>query len=236
MYYWNQDNFKGLKEIGDLYSSKGSYKHFADYCILKEKGLRKQALKAIEDFIELTKGRTKQEQRQIAEEIITLSYDHREIHQLIPRPLHQFLIMIFKNWVEEEETNDSPHRWLGYLCRNLANYEKALEINPTDEVSLTELISAYLSSVDYQTHHLSESLFIGEIEKAKDSLRKVFKLIKSLREGPRKDNIAETCQYYDSLIEAWEAYNREQTRLSFPAWCESKGKVFGLWNVTYYQK
>ena len=149
MYYWNEDNFKGLKEIGEKYSTKLGYEAFSNYCLLKEKGLRKQAHIAIEDFISLTQSKSIGEQREIAKELVSLSYYNKDIHQLIPQQLHQFLITILKEWAEKETDNVIPHRWLGYLCRDLDSYEKAIKISPIDEISIIELAKYRLNDVDF---------------------------------------------------------------------------------------
>jgi len=47
MYYWNQNNFEALKEVGEKYLSKEGYEAFANYCLLKEKGLKKSALDSV---------------------------------------------------------------------------------------------------------------------------------------------------------------------------------------------
>jgi hypothetical protein len=43
MFYWNKSNFEGLKAAGKQYASKTGYEDFANYCLFKEKGLKKQA-------------------------------------------------------------------------------------------------------------------------------------------------------------------------------------------------
>ena len=44
MYYWNKDNFEGLLEIAEEFKSRSGYDLFAEYCLLREKGLKKQEL------------------------------------------------------------------------------------------------------------------------------------------------------------------------------------------------
>lgn len=51
MFYWNQENFVGLKEVGEKLIDIEGYQFFANYCLLKKKGLKKQALISLEKFI-----------------------------------------------------------------------------------------------------------------------------------------------------------------------------------------
>ncbi|SNS85299.1 hypothetical protein SAMN05446037_102418 [Anaerovirgula multivorans] len=236
MYYWNKDNFQGLKDIGEKYSNISGYESFAKYCLLKEKGIKKQALKAIEEFILLTKNKSIDEQREIARELVSLSYYNTDIHQLLAHPLHQFLIKVLKDWAETKVTDVVPYRWLGYMCRDLISYEKALEINPTDEISIVELAKAELNYIDFQTHHLCETRFIGEIDDARNCLERVSKLIDKLKPGQLKDNMFEGYNYYKKLIDSWKEYKKKQRELSFPEWCESKEKTFKFWGIVYYNK
>ncbi len=236
MYYWNRDNFKGLKDIGEKYCNIYGYEAFASYCFLKEKGLKKEALKAINEFISSTKCMSIEEQRRIADEIISLSYHNKDIHQLISHPLMQFLLEVFKNWAEEVSEDVIPYRWLGYISNDLENYEKALEINPTDEISIIMLVQASLSHIDYQTHHLSETRFIGKIEDARNSLEKADELINKLQPGQLKDKMLDEYRYFLSLINRWEEYKQEQRTLSFTEWCKSKGEHFKFWSIVYYNK
>lgn len=52
MYYWNRDNFEGLLSVADVLSKNEHYSFFVYYCRLREKGLRKEALQKLEQFIE----------------------------------------------------------------------------------------------------------------------------------------------------------------------------------------
>lgn len=234
MLYWNQSNFKGLKDIGEKYLSKNGYVDFANYCLLKEKGLRKEAFKAIENFISSTSCKSAIEQREVATELITISYFNKDVHQLIPNQLHQFLISIFKNWEEEDSNNVIPQRWLGYLTRDIAYYEKALAVDPCDEISIIALIHDSLNSIDFQTHHLSESRFIGNINDSKFSLERTAELIEKLESGELRNKLYEEYQYFTRLINMWEKYKQELHTISFPEWCASAGESFNLWNTIYY--
>jgi hypothetical protein len=51
MYYWNKDNFEGLLGIGNSFKEEDGFELFAEYCFLKEKGLKKQAVKVIKDYV-----------------------------------------------------------------------------------------------------------------------------------------------------------------------------------------
>ncbi|MFZ5986350.1 MAG: hypothetical protein ACOYWZ_04380 [Bacillota bacterium] len=235
MFYWNQENFVGLKEVGEKLVDIEGYQFFANYCLLKEKGLKKQALISLEKFIAEIRSKNIEEQRSMVAQLAALSYFNKSIHQLIPHPLHQFLLVILKDWAMEGVIDITPYRWYGYFSNDLSSYEKALEIESTDEISLIELTNACLSNVDYQTHHLSESLFIGNIGDANQSLKKAYSYVEKLMDGNRKATLNEEIQYFTRLISMWEQYKSEKREMTFPEWCNTKREKFNFWNIIYYK-
>jgi hypothetical protein len=69
MYYWNKDNFEGLLGIGNSFKGEDGFELFAEYCFLKEKGLKKQAVKVIKDYVNHLKKLDLNKQREITREI-----------------------------------------------------------------------------------------------------------------------------------------------------------------------
>lgn len=71
-----------------------------------------------------------------------------------------YFAMQIDNWCLTEST-ELPFTWLGYMTGNQNYYIRALEQNSKDQVALTRLAYSALNDVDYQTHHLCETLFLG---------------------------------------------------------------------------
>lgn len=236
MYYWNQQNFEGLKSIGNKYVSIQEYEAFGRYCLLKEQGLKKQAVAAVKEFVASAKEKSIETQRKIASEIASLGFWNDEIHQLIAHPLQVYLQEVLSSWAVEEKTDATPYRWLGYISGDLSAYENALVIDPEDEICITRLAQAHLNDVDYQTHHLSESHLLGELSDAKHSLREAEILIESLKTEKIKSSMQEELGYFNRMLDSWEEYSKLETKVSFPEWCAIKGKKFNFWSIVYYDK
>ena len=236
MYYWNQQNFEGLKSIGDKYVSIQGYEAFGRYCLLKEKGLKKQAVAAVKEFVASAKEKSIESQRKIVSEIASLGFWNDEVHQLIAHPLKVYLQEVLSSWAVEEKTDATPHRWLGYISGDLSAYENALAIDPEDEICITRLAQAHLKDVDYQTHHLSESLLIGELSDAKHSLREAEILIESLKTDKIKSSMQKELAYFNRMLDSWEEYSNLEAKVSFPEWCAIKGEKFNFWSIVYYKK
>ncbi|MEL4430953.1 hypothetical protein [Shewanella mangrovisoli] len=163
MNYWNCDNFEGLKAIGALYSARKGYELFGQYCLQKEQGLKKQAIATVNQFVSHCKTLPLAEQRQMAEELSSLGFWHRETHQLLAYPLIVLLKGVLSQWTLDEPNNPIPHKWLGFIAGDIDSYERALTLEPTDEICLTQVALSHLNSVDFQTHHLSESVLLGGV-------------------------------------------------------------------------
>ena len=236
MYYWNQDNFEGMKSVGEKYSSIESYELFGKYCLLKEQGLKKLAVASIKEFVSVSKNRTLKEQRGIAEELASLSFWNGDIHQLLAHPLVEFLKEVLELWTSDDRDNPTPHKWLAYIGGDISYYERALELDPTDEICISRIAQAHLNDLEFQTHHLSESLFLGDLREAKNSLLAAQSLIDTLSTEDVKSKMQKELEYFYNLLDCWEEYSKLGIDESFPNWCASKGEKFNFWSIVYYDK
>ncbi len=236
MNYWNSDNFEGLKTIGAQYSARKGYELFGQYCLQKEQGLKKQAIATVNQFVSHCKSLSLAEQRHIAEELSSLGFWHRETHQLLAYPLIMLLKGVLTQWALDEPNNPIPHKWLGFIGEDISSYERALALEPTDEICLTQVALSHLNSVDFQTHHLSESVLLGDISRAKDSLASAQALIARLQTIESKSRLQNRYDYYQSMINCWEEYSTLVGVEQFPDWCAAKGEQFDFWSIIYYQR
>lgn len=234
MNYWNRDNFEGMKSIGDKYSSIEGYELFGKYCLQKEQGLKKLAVSSIKDFVDYSKKQPLTEQRAVAEELSSLGFWHGEAHQLLAHPLVEFLKEVLHCWAADEPNNPTPHKWFGYVAGDISAYERALSLNPNDDICISQIVRTHLENIDYQTHHLSESILLGCINDAKLSLDQAGHLIATLGAQELKNNMQSELEYYTKLLSCWEEYSKLETSEPFPNWCASKGKKFNFWSVVYY--
>ncbi len=236
MYFWNDDNYNGLKEIGEKYASDSQYEAFSRYCLSKEKGLKKEAKTAIEQFIVSNQSKSKMEQRNIIEELSALSYRNKKVHQLIPHPLQQYMIAVLENWIEEEPDNAIPYRWSGFIKSDLQSYKRAIEINSFDIISLIAIINFNLNYVDYQTHHLNESLFIGKLDEVNELLDEVNKLLCRIEQIDIKNYLLSEYYYYRKLLDSWKEYKAEKMDIGFSEWSEFRKENFRFHKAYYYNK
>lgn len=234
MHYWNKDNFDGLRSVGEKYTSTDGYELFGQYCLQKEKGLKKLAVSSIKKFVSEVEILPDKEQIEIADELSALCFYNGNIHQLLSHPLAVLLKHILTQWASSEPNNAIPHKWLGYISGDIELFEKALLLDPKDEDCIKRILSAHLNDVDYQTHHLSESLFIGDLRDAEHSLSEALSLIHRLTTQELKEHMQEEFAYYERIVNSWKKYSSLKIVDSFPKWCESKGEKFNFWSIVYY--
>lgn len=198
--------------------------------------MKKLAISSLKEFISLSKTKSNSEQRKIAEEISSLCFWNPNIHQLSAHPLVEYIKSVLDHWTHDEPKNATPLRWLGYMGADVSYYEAALKIDSTDEICLSRVAQAYLNDIDYQTHHLSESLFLGNLDDAIKYLDAAESLINKIKTEKTKSSMLEDLAYYSNLLSCWEEYSSQNMELSFPNWCASKGEEFNFWSIVYYDQ
>lgn len=234
MWYWNQQNFEGLTAVADSIADQPQWSLFAQYCRLREQGLRPQSLQSIAQLIAEAAGWDDNGRRRFADWIYSTSLRNPEVHQLIPTPLNQqLLVPTLKQWATSEPSNAIPECWLGFATGNHQHFAHALAIDPTDDISRYRLVGRDLADVDYQCHHLPE-YFIGEIQTAITTLDRA----KEMTAGFSNPDIAPTLEgefneLYGKVLD-WQAFQTSGDD-SFAAWCATNGRDYH-WLQAYYYK
>lgn len=236
MYYWNQDNFDGLKQISLHFKDDQYLALYAEYCHFREAGLRKLAFQKLEKFIQLCQSLDIEVQQDIAIKLVNLIYNHSSIHQLISDPLKSYLIKVLKEWQTTAPKEILTYQWLGSLCYDIECYLKALELDPNNQFCLIKSAQFHLDKIDWQTHHLHESFFIGEVQHAYEHLSLARSLIEKVNQCDQKLKLEVEYRYYDTLLHAWENYKNSDTIFSFSYWCDEYEIDFNEYMTFYYSK
>ena len=234
MHYWNKTNFKGLREIAESLQQKNGYEGYARYCLLREKGLKKEALVELRSFIEQSRKLPVDEQRAMARELAELYFYNRDVHQLFPQPAVAFIGDVLQKWCDEGPSSPEPYRWYGVVCGKPELFERALREDPEDPISLSRLVLQELQSVDFATHHLSESKFLGSESEADSALAKAVAYAMRMPINESKTKHMEEIAYYRSLLSAWREYRGGSKQKPFPDWSAEHGYKFTFGSVVYY--
>ena len=219
MHYWNQEYYETLRAVGEAYASRDGFQNYAQYCLLKERGLNKDAVKSANVFVADLNDLSCDRQRDIVSELAELDFRNNNITSLLPHPIKVFMEATLRDWVEAEPECTIAFRWLGFLTRNIEILEKAHKLDPSDEIVASRIAWWELDDIHYQTHELGRSLFVGKIGDAKNSLARVKILIDGLLSSDIRDPLLKEFSYYSCVASAWCRFKKQTIELDFLEWC-----------------
>jgi hypothetical protein len=149
--------------------------------------------------------------------------------------LNRFLRPTLQQWRDADPRANPPLRWLGILDHDGDLLREALAMRPEDTPVRKILIDFALGHVEYATHHLGESCFLGSVEEAIDSLRLAGKLIADAPDPAAFAWLAAEMDDYQRLIADWQDWSAHKTG-AFPDWCREQGRDYGFPAIFYYEK
>lgn len=235
MHYWNKANFENLKQLAEELKKTPGLSLLSEYCLLREKGLRKQALQKLDSFLETSRTWDPQNARRQVDHILSLAARFQEAHQFMTHPLlEKFIHPVLTAWTAAEPNSATPLRWQGLLKWDEEALKKALSVVPDDVPVRQRLITISLDNVDHATHHLGESILLTSIEVARDSLDKARQWIGSAPDRAPFSIQSDEADYYAKLLDDWESYSQKPEG-SFPEWCAKRGREYGWGTIVYYQ-
>ncbi|KVX39867.1 hypothetical protein WL04_09025 [Burkholderia ubonensis] len=236
MYYWNQRNFEGLLKLAEAFDACPELKPLADYCRFREQGLRRYAFAALERFLDASRSFDSTTARRAAIDILEANARTSEAHQFLAQPLTaRFLLPTLQTWMHEEPDANLPVRWLGILERDDALLAGALAMCPDDMPVRKMLIGHALDSVDFATHHLDESCFIGSVDHALAKLERARRLIADAPDAAAFARLASEVDHFAQLVADWQAWSRNPVG-SFPEWCAAQGRDYRYAVKIYYSQ
>jgi hypothetical protein len=222
MYYWNRPNFEGLSKLAEELDGDAHLRLVASYCRYRQKGLRREAFSALEQFLVAARSFDTAAARAATAKILELNARTSEVHQFLTHPLlTRFLVPTLSKWMDDEPAASIPIRWLGMILRDSGLLEKALSMHPGDTPVRKRLIESDLALADYATHHLDESHFIGSVDEVIVALAHARGLIADAPEPEALAHLLSEVHYYDAQIANWIAYSGNPLG-SFPEWCANQ--------------
>ena len=160
MWYWRDEDFSVLAEASRIASANPAWVEYAKYCELLEKGLRKDALVKLSNFIESSSAWPFAERKEFVSWLYLFAYPTRFLDQLLPHPLRvKLLEPTLAEWMCRESGNSEPHRWIG----GIEHLTEAIRLNPNDEIACHLLVSTILGHVRYSIHELPDG-YLGNPE------------------------------------------------------------------------
>lgn len=172
---------KALLIVGSSALKNPEWTSYASYCLDREKGLRKEAFRHLDNFIISTENWTIEKKIEFVKFLLPF-FDTVEDADYgpFPQPLSDKLVRpVLIKWCVSEKTDENPFRWYGRYYRSEEHLFKALELNPADDKARQIILSWWTYNIYYSVHHLPDG-YIGDPhddinlgEKIKEQIRQL---------------------------------------------------------------
>jgi hypothetical protein len=161
---WRQESFEKLSCVYESIKLDPFLGRFANYLDLLERGLRKQALKEVELFLNEASTWSTFDRRAVVSRLCRIDASSSMGHAFVPFSIKDRLIEpVIGEWIDEEPENPEPLRWTG----NLDDLEKSLELENGCDATRYRYIQKAMNYIAYVTHELPQ----GYLGNASDDLK-----------------------------------------------------------------
>ncbi|MFN5027788.1 MAG: hypothetical protein ACK5D9_01440 [Burkholderiales bacterium] len=234
MHYWNKDNFVGLLELARELETALSLRALAEYCVLREKGLRAQALARLDGFLSEATLWEVDMRRSNVLTILQASARISTAHQFMTHALRtQLVYPTLEQWITSEPDAVEPVRWLGLLRSDPDALRRALQLEPSDVPVRRRLINFALGAADHATHHLSESVLLSTVDETRAAISAAREWIATAPDIQPFTDLSAAADEYEQMIDDWVKYNQSPVG-TFPQWCDGRGRTYSWPTVVYY--
>lgn len=176
-----------------------NYPLFADYCNLLDKGLRKDAPKRLDRFIDNTQHWDYSTKADFCKTIFSVSKTDNDIEFILTTNLSDKLIKpALLKMTSKEPENYTAFKWYGQYFRDTGFIKKALELNPSDKDIKLILLNRLENDIWLSTHHLPDA-YLGDIEKDEQDIILAFSLLDSMDKKKTDDFVNRFTEYKNAI-------------------------------------
>jgi tetratricopeptide (TPR) repeat protein len=161
---------------------------FADYCKYLDKGLRKDALRCLDRFLDDAKNWDYLTRASFCKAIFSVSSNtSNDIEFALTTNLTEKLVKpTLIEMTTQEPDNYLAFKWYGQYFRDTAFMKKAYELNPSDNSTIIILLNRLENDLWLSTHHLPD-WYLGDMENDEQDIRLAFSLIPGLNDNITND-------------------------------------------------
>lgn len=123
---------------------------YVRYLNLREKGLRRNSMHELDQFILVFKQQGKTDRRWFINLIYTVGRKTNNYSLFIPGNLYTVFIPELKAWMKEEPDNPVPYRWAG----DLSNLKRAVELDTSDQLSVEIFFDRLIGFIEMNQHEV----------------------------------------------------------------------------------
>jgi hypothetical protein len=233
----SQDQNKALLTVGNAALTNPNWTEYANYCLAREKGLRKMAFNYLEDFLGTAAKWTNDQKIEFIKFLFPFfeTIDDAD-YGPFPQPLSERLAKpTLEFWCENESKDERPFRWLGIYYRSEEHLLRAIELNPNDDTSRQQLLNWWIYNIYYSIHHLPEG-YIGEPLEDLELAEKAIKQIEQLTDSDSKDRWKKSLEAKLEFIYNYIEW-KKSGHPNFEQWgIDNNRKVYYGTKTYYYNK
>lgn len=169
-----KDQNIALLTVGNAALTNPNWTEYANYCFAREKGLRKEAFKFLDNFLRAAEKWADDQKNGFVKFLFPYFETVEEAdYGPFPQPLSERLVKpTLERWCEKENKDERPFRWYGTYYRSEEHLIKALELNPKDDIARQRLLTWWTYNIYYSIHHLPEG-YIGDPQEDLELAEKV---------------------------------------------------------------
>lgn len=182
------------------------YPLFAEYCYYLNEGLRKDALKSLDEFLKITLDWDYLTKVAFCKTIFcTSSNANNDINQVLTTQLKDNLIKpSLLEMMDKEPDNYLSFKWYGQYFQDISYLKHAYELASSDNSLKLMLLNELEHAIWLSTHHLPEQ-YIGNIDEDECNLKLAFSIMDSL-ETQLQNNYFKRFNEYRNLIAAYKTH------------------------------
>jgi hypothetical protein len=194
MWYWREDYFRTLKDVGGEAAKSPEWADYATFCSEYESGLRTQAFTTLERFMLALERAPFAERRKFVSWIMHATDGTSGVHMAVPHPLRWRIVEpTLLEWTAVEPQSSEPHRWLG----GYDHLKLAVALNPSDELATRKLITVISGNIG--TDHLPD-YYVGDPHQDLAALNEADALLEGIGNNHDRQNLRQMIEEERLLI------------------------------------
>jgi hypothetical protein len=225
---------KALLIVAEKAAESRDWLLFAEYCRLREKGLRKQAFEKMSAFLKEFREFSFERKKNFADFIFRLADSVPDAdYGPLPTPLSAELKPVLLEWTEHESRDSNPFRWMGRYGGDFSYLDKALEIDPTDDKARIIIIGHFLDIIWHSTHHLPH-YYIGDPRKTLKNAARARAHIEKLTDKESQELWRQELDSSLRLVLSYVDWRKSESDLDFKTWGEKNIRDFDSGIKAFY--
>ena len=194
---------------------------FAEFCRLRERGLRHDSFRVLERFVAGIEATAFSERQRFVRWLYERPMDKRQM--LLPHPLKVRVVdPTLEEWTQREPDDALPHVWIG----GLDHLKKAVSLDPSQQEGVTELVRMTLNCIHFELHELPRGFLGDSPANTRAGLLSVRLIARHIVDTEKRNALFDAIDYYRELAESYADYliSTAYPEIGFEEWAAISGR------------